>query len=132
MALFSNPVSLSDDGGSTTDRDFSFLHQDTSDPNSITGVWQEDAADPEADSKLIVKHDQRTKKKGFSRDLFSRRVNKHPAADTETDDLEPLTINVTITGDVRFSTAEIQEELNITTDAMEETGFVAGLRQGKI
>jgi hypothetical protein len=132
MALFSNPVTLSDDGGTTTDRAFSFLHQDTSDSKSITGIWQEDAADPAAASQLISKHDQRTLSKGFRRDLLSRRVNKHPAADTETDNLQPLTINVTITGDRRFSTEEVQEELNITIDAMQEAGFVAGLRAGKI
>jgi hypothetical protein len=131
MALFSNPVTLSDDGGTTTDRVFSYLHQDTSDPKSITGIWQEDAADPEAASQLIVKHDQRTLSKGFRRDLLSRRVNKHPASDTETDDLQPLTVNITITGDRRFSADEIQEEFNLTVDATQETGFISGLRAGK-
>jgi len=132
MALWTDPISLSDDGGSTTDREFSFLNQDVSSPNSVTGVWIEDAADVTAESKMIVKHDQRTLAKGFKRDLVSYRVKLHPAADTETDDLQPLTFNTTITGDSRFSTAEIQEGLNIHIDSMQQTGFLANLRQGKI
>jgi len=132
MALFTNPVVLSDDGGSTTDRSFSFLYQDPSDPKSISGIWLEDAADPTAESQLVVKHDQRTLGNGFRRDLLSRRVKLHPAADTETDDLQPVTINLTVTADTRFSTAELQSELNILIDALEESGFVAGFRGGKI
>lgn len=132
MALFDNPVTFSDDGGTTNDRTFSFLSQDVSNPNSITGIWLEDAADPTAESRLVVKHDQRTLKNGFRRDLLQRTVQKHPAADTETDDLQPLTINITITGDKRFSAAEVQEELNISVDAVNAPGFVAGFRAGKI
>lgn len=132
MALFDNPVTLSDDGGSTTDREFSFLNQDVSNPNSITGIWLEDAADPTAESKLVVKHDQRPLKNGFRRDLLQRTVKLHPAADTDTDDLKPLTINITVTGDKLFSVAEIQPELNLMIDALEETGFLAGFRAGKI
>jgi len=132
MALFTNPVVLSDDGGSTTDRSFSFLYQDTADPKSVTGIWLEDAAEPTAESQLVVKHDQRTLTNGFRRDLLSRRVKLHPAADTETDDLQPVTINTTITADKRFSTAELQAELNIHVDALGESGFLAGFRGGKI
>lgn len=132
MALFTNPVTLSDDGGTTTDREFSFLNQDVSSPNSVTGIWIEDAADITAASKLVVKHDQRTLKSGFRRDLLQRTVMLHPAADTETDDLQPVTINITVTGDSRFTAAEIQPELNLAVDATEETGFLTGFRQGKI
>lgn len=132
MALFTNPVVLSDDGGTTTDRSFSFLSQDVSNPNAVTGIWVEDSANPTAESKLVIKHDQRTLKSGFRRDLLQRSVKRHPAADTETDDLQLITINVTVTADSRFSAAEIQEELNIAVDALEESGFVAGLRIGKI
>jgi hypothetical protein len=132
MPIFTNPVVVSDDGGSTTDRSFSFLNQDVSNPNAVTGVWIEDAADVSAESKVVIKHDQRTLAKGFGRDLLQRRVLKHPAADTETDDLQPLTLNLTITGDKRFSTAEIQAELYLLIDLAEESGFLAGLRQGKI
>jgi len=132
MALFTNPVVLSDDGGSTTDRSFSFLYQDTADPKSVTGIWLEDAAEPTAESQLVVKHDQRTLANGFRRDLLSRRSKLHPAADTETDDLQPVTINTTITADKRFSTAELQAELNIHVDALGESGFLAGFRGGKI
>lgn len=132
MALFSNPVSLSDDGGSTTDRVYSFLHQDTSDPNSITGVWIEDAADQDAESRMVIKHDQRVLAKGFRRDLLQLRVKLHPAADTETDDLQQVTINKTVVADKRFTDAELQPYLNIANDASEESNFLSGLRAGKI
>jgi hypothetical protein len=132
MALWTNPIVVSDDGGTTTDRSFSFLAQDVSNPNSVTGVWIEDAADVTAESKVVAKHDQRTLSKGFKRDLVSRRVMMHPALDTETDDLQPLTLNITLVGDSRFSTAEIQPELNILIDLISQAGFVTSLRQGKI
>lgn len=132
MALFDNPVVLSDDEGSTTDRSFSYLNQDVSNPNSVTGIWLEDAADNTAESRMIVKHDQRTLKSGFRRDLLQRTVKLHPAADTETDDLQPVTVNVTVTADSRFTTAELQGEVNMIIDALQESGFLSGFRSGKI
>lgn len=132
MALFTNPVTLSDDGGTTTDRAFSFLNQDVSNPNSVTGIWLEDAADNTAESRLIVKHDQRTLKSGFRRDLLQRTVKLHPAADTETDDLQPVTVNITVTADSRFTATELQGEVNLLIDAVEESGFLSGFRAGKI
>lgn len=132
MALFTNPVVLSDDGGSTTDRSFSFLNQDVSSPNSVTGIWLEDAAAQTAESRMIVKHDQRTLKSGFRRDLLQRTVKLHPAADTETDDLQPVTVNFTVTADSRFTAAELQGEVNMIIDAIEESGFLSSFRSGKI
>jgi hypothetical protein len=132
MALFTNPVVLSDDGGSTTDRSFSFLNQDVSSPNSVTGIWLEDAADQTAESRMIIKHDQRTLKSGFRRDLLQRTVKLHPAADTETDDLQPVTVNLTVTADSRFTATELQGEVNLIIDALEESGFLSGFRSGKI
>lgn len=129
MPLFTNPVTLSD---GTNSRDFGFLNQDVSNINAVTGIWLEDAADIAAESKFIVKHDQRALKNGFRRDLLQRTVKVHPASDTETDDLQPITINLTVTADKRFSTDEIQAELNLLIDAATETGFVSALRAGKI
>lgn len=132
MALFTNPVVLSDDGGSTTDRSFSFLSQDVSNPNSVTGVWIEDAANVSAESKMVIKHDQRTLKNGFRRDLLSRTVKLLPAAGAEEDGPQLVTINLTITASSLFTAAELQGEVNLLIDAAEESNFLLGMRQGKI
>lgn len=132
MAIWTNPVSLSDDDGVTTDIDFSFLHQDTSSKDSIVGIWTEDTAEPTAESRLVIKHDQRVLSKGYRRDLLQLRSKLHPALDTETDDLQLLTLNLTITGDKRFSVAEISPRLYILVDAALQTNFLAGFRSGKI
>jgi hypothetical protein len=123
MALFTNPVILSDDGGTTTDRTFSYRRQ-LSDPKIIGADWIETGADPAAKSLLTVKHDIRSK---TPRHLLQRTVWKHPAAETDNDDLMQITINFTCVANEAFSVAEIQEEINILKDAIEEDDFVLGM-----
>lgn len=128
MGLFTNPVILSDDGGTTTDRSFAYRRQ-LADPKIIGADYVESAADPAAKSLLTVKHDVRT---SSPRHLLQRTVRKHPAADTDSDDLLPITVNITVTCSELFSEAEIQEELNITLDAAQQPNFVKGIQNALI
>jgi hypothetical protein len=132
MSLFDNPVTLADGAGTPVDHDFSFLSQDVSNPRAVVGTWIEDDADTSAESKLVVKHDQRVLKSGFRRDLLQRTVKRHPAVISDDDSLHLLTINITITGAVEFSDEEVEEELGILVSAVGEADFVKRFRQGHI
>lgn len=128
MGLFSNPVTLSDDGGTTTDRTFEFRAQ-LIDSKTTGGDYIETAADAAAKSLFVVKHDMRST---APRHLLQRSVRKHPVAETDNDDLLPITINLTIVANEAFSEAEIQEEVNLLLDAAEESNFVKGMQTGLI
>lgn len=120
MGLFSNPVTLD------TDHIFSYRAQlPTSKAGQFAADYIEEAADPSAVSKIVVKHDTSGK---TPRHLLQRVINKHPAADTDTDELLPMTINFTVTCAALFSEAEVQAEINILLDAIAQTDFTKKLR----
>lgn len=130
MGLFSNPVTLSDDGGTTTDRTFDFRGTLPALKTGYRGGdYLETAAALAAMSMFTIKHDMRT---SIIRNLCQRSVRLHPAADTETDDLYLVTFNLTAVASNLFTEAELQPELNLLLDAAEESNFLKGMRAGMV
>lgn len=125
MGLFTNPVALTD---GTDTRTFAYRAQ-LADVKSVGADYIESAASSAAKSLLVVKHDMRT---ATIRNLLQRTTKVHPAADTDTDDLLPITVNFTVTAHESFSEAEIQKEVNILLDALAEANVVKSMRSGII
>lgn len=121
MGLFTNPVTLSD---GTNSHIFSYRAQQPNTAGSIAADYVELAADIDAESVLVVKHDKRS---ATPRHLLQRKVNLHPAAITEDTALSPMTLNLTLTGRKEFSAAEWQLQLNLLIDAITEPNFVTNM-----
>lgn len=126
MGLFSNPVTLTD--GVDTTRIFAFRAQRADSKGLIVGDYIEEGPSIAEESLLTAKHDTRK----VPRHLLQRTTNRRPAANAATEPLLPITVNFTITADKAFTAAEIQTEVNILVDAVQETGFVAGMLSSKI
>jgi hypothetical protein len=125
MGLFSNPVTLTD---GTDDRIFAYRGP-LPDLKIRGGDYIESAAAIAAKSLITVKNDIRT---SVIRNLVQRTIRLHPAADTETDDLYPVTLNFTIVASELFTEAELQPELNVLLDALAEANVLKNLRSGVV
>jgi hypothetical protein len=123
MGLFTNPVTFND---GTDDRIFS-LRGPLMDPKSRGGDYIESAAALAAKSLLTVKSDLKTP---ILRCLFQRSIRLHPAADTETDDLYPVTFNYTVVAHEMFTDLELQPEHNVLAAAIATASFIKNLRSG--
>jgi len=123
MGLFSNPVTLTD---GTNDRIFTF-RTPLNNVKSVGGDYIEAAAATAAKSLLVVKHDMRTP---IIRNLLQRVIKLHPAADTDSDDLYPVTFNFTMTAHELFTETELQPEVNVLLDAIAEANFIKYCRSG--
>jgi hypothetical protein len=125
MGLFSNPVTLTD---GTDDRIFAYRGP-LPDLKIRGGDYIESAATIAAKSLITVKNDIRT---SVIRNLVQRTIRLHPAADTETDDLYPVTLNFTVVASELFTEAELQPELNVLLDALAEANVLKNLRSGVV
>jgi uncharacterized protein YfdQ (DUF2303 family) len=125
MGLFSNPVTLTD---GTDDRIFAYRGP-LPDLKIRGGDYIESAAAIAAKSLITIKNDIRT---SVIRNLVQRTIRLHPAADTETDDLYPVTLNFTVVASELFTEAELQPELNVLLDALAEANVLKNLRSGVV
>lgn len=125
MSLFANPVTLND---GTNARIFAYRGP-LSDSKIRGGDWIESAAAIAAKSLFTIKNDIRTP---VIRNLVQRTVRLHPAADTETDDLYPVTINFTLVAHELFTETELQPEVNLMLDALVEADVIKSLRSGVV
>lgn len=125
MGLFTNPVTISD---GTSDHIFNYYRQ-LPDTKYIGAEYIEEAADPAARSNLIVKHDLNGP---VPRHLFQRNCWVHPAADTDSDDLQRITWNITGMFHPLFSEAEIQLQKNIAINATLVANFVKSIQRNLI
>jgi hypothetical protein len=125
MGLFTNPVAVSD---GTDTRTFAYRAQ-LSNVKTVGADYIESAASSAAKSLIVVKHDLRTP---IVRNLLQRTHRVHPEADTDSDDLKAITVNLTITAHEDFSEAEIQKEVNILVELVGEANFVKSMRSGII
>jgi hypothetical protein len=123
MGLFTNPVTLND---GTADHIFSWKNQINDSQGAIVGVYIEDAADLSAESKLTVKHDE--KSSTVRRRLLQRSVLKA----LPSGELARITINLTATYNVEHTIAQIEPEVGIVVDATAETDFVDSFCKGHI
>lgn len=123
MGLFSNPVTLNDGVGS---RIFGYRGP-LPDVKIRGGDYIESAAALAAKSLITIKNDIRTP---VIRNLVQRTIRLHPAADTETDDLYPVTFNFTMVAHELFAATELQPEFVLMLDALQEANVVANLRLG--
>jgi uncharacterized protein YfdQ (DUF2303 family) len=125
LGLFANPVTLTD---GTDDRIFAYRGPLT-DVKVRGGDYIESAAAISAKSLLTVKNDIRT---SVIRNLLQRTIRLHPAADTETDDLYPVTINFTLVAHELFTETELQPEVNVLLDALTEANVIKSMRSGVV
>lgn len=120
MGLFTSPVTLSD---GTNNHIFTYRSQIT-EKNSVVGDYIELAADPSAESQLVVKHDM---SKAVYRHLLQRRVhinvNSAPYL---------VTVNFTITANKLVPTADLVKQAAILIDALAEANAVQYLRAGLV
>lgn len=121
MPLFSNPVTLND---GNVDRTFAFRAQ-IADEKSIIGEWVEPAAALELNSKLTIKHDERSPT--VRRRLVQRRAMLSIGTETK-----PITINFTVTHHPNHTLSQINAEAALLRDALAETNFLSGLLHGYI
>lgn len=122
MLFATNPVTVSD---GTDNHIFTFRAQ-LNDSKSVVGEWVEPAADPSAESKIIVKHD--TSSSTVRRRLIQRRV----MATTATRGLRPITINTTVIYDVEHSAADITAAFTLSGNVNVASGVKANLIAGMI
>jgi hypothetical protein len=125
MGLLSNPVTLTD---GTDDRIFAYRGP-LPDQKVRGGDYIESAAAIAAKSLITVKNDIRT---SVIRNLVQRTILLHLAADTETDDLYPVTINFTLVANEKFTETELQPEVNVLLDALTEANVIKSLRSGVV
>jgi hypothetical protein len=123
MGLFTNPVTFND---GTDDRIFAYRGS-LADSKIRGGDYIETAAALAAKSLLTVKNDIRT---SVIRNLLQRTIRLHPAADTETDDLYPVTFNYTIVAHELFTQAELLPEHNVMAAAIATANLIQNMRMG--
>jgi len=125
MGLFTSPVTLNDGVGS---RIFTYRGL-TPNAKTLQGDYIESAASLAARSLLVAKIDNRSP---VIRSLLQCRINLHPAADTETDDLYPVVFNYTMTAHELFTVAELTPQHVLLQDALGEANVLQSLRLGII
>jgi hypothetical protein len=123
MGLFSNPVTVND---GTDDRIFAYRGP-LPDLKIRGGDYIESAAAIAAKSLITVKNDIRS---SVIRNLVQRTIRMHPAADTETDDLYPVTFNFTVVASELFNETELQPEMNTLLELLSLANVLKNLRSG--
>lgn len=115
MGIFTNPVTINDG----TARSFEFVGQ-TSDMNSMSGLWIETAATLAEKSQIVLKHD--TKSKNLRRSLLKCTVEKANSAGV----LKPITVNFTVQFDPLAVQADVEMMIKRCAVAANLTGFSTG------
>lgn len=121
MGLLTSPLTVQD--ASAANHIFTYRSQIT-EKNSVVGDYVELAADPSAESKLLVKHDM---SKAVYRHLIQRRINI-----TVGTAVLPLTLGFTVTGDKLIPTATINENFVLFKDVLNEANFLSYFRAGLV
>lgn len=121
MLFATNPVTINDGAAHI----MSFQAQ-LPDPKSTIGQWVETAAEPSAESKIVIKHD--TTSATVRRRMIQRRVNKT----TTTRGLRPITVNLTVAYDVEHTTADITDAIDFVEAILAASGVKANLIAGMI
>lgn len=115
MGIFTNPVTINDG----TARSFEFVGQ-TSDMNSMSGLWIETAATLAEKSQILLKHD--TKSKTICRSLMKHSVNKANSAGI----LKPIVVNFTVQYDPLAVQADVEMIIKRAAVAASTAGFSTG------
>lgn len=126
MGLFSDPIVLSDDGGITTARSFTFRAQ-LNENGSVVGELVEPAALAAEKSVLRSKHS--TSNAGVERHLFQRSCRALlPDALT----YSPITVNFTVACSESMAKDTVKEQIFIALDGMSEATFQENFLNGLI
>ena len=115
MGIFTYPVTINDG----TARSFEFVGQ-TSDMNSMSGLWIETAATLAEKSQLLLKHD--TKSKTVRRSLLKGSIEKANAVGI----MKPIVVNFT----VAYAPLAVQADVEMMIKRVAFAASIAGFSTG--